>query len=42
MGDVKNPHGLSSEGENFISGILKYYDALIHFLTSSPNSLKRL
>jgi glutamine synthetase len=40
--DVKNIHGLSNEGENFMAGILKYYDALIHFMTSSPNSLKRL
>ncbi|CDW89798.1 glutamate--ammonia ligase [Stylonychia lemnae] len=42
MSNVKNNHSLSAEGENFMAGILKYYDALLHFLTPSPNSLKRL
>ncbi|CDW76320.1 glutamine synthetase [Stylonychia lemnae] len=41
LGDKAKEYGLSNEAESFIAGILQHYDALIHFLAPSPNSLKR-
>lgn len=40
--NLKGNYGVSEVGESFMAGILKYYDALLHFLTPSPNSLRRL
>lgn len=42
MGNSKTKYGLSDAGESFMAGILKYYDALVHFLSPSPNSIRRL
>ena len=42
MGDPERRFGLSEDAEAFIAGIQKHYSALFHFLTPSPNSLRRI
>lgn len=42
MGDETTPYGLSEAGEGFMAGIFNSYNAILHFLAPSPNSLKRL
>jgi glutamine synthetase len=41
-GDPSNEYMFSKEGEHFMAGILKNYDALFHFMCPSPNSLRRI
>lgn len=41
-GSLSTQHQLSLEGESFMAGILKHFDALFHFMCPSPNSLKRM
>jgi glutamine synthetase len=42
MGNKSTQNQLSLDGESFVAGILKHFDAVFHFLCPSPNSLKRL
>lgn len=42
FGAVNDRFGISDVGEHFMAGIQKHFDALLHFLTPSPNSLRRL
>lgn len=42
FGELGGKWGLSDIGEHFMAGILKYFESLIHFLTPSPNSVRRL
>ena len=42
MGDINSPYKLSLVAENFMAGILKHYDALLHLLSPSPNSIRRI
>lgn len=41
-GSKSTPHQMSLEGEAFLAGILRHFDAAFHFLCPSPNSLKRI
>jgi glutamine synthetase len=41
MGNPSGKYELTEEAESFMAGILENYEALVHFMCPTPNSLRR-
>jgi glutamine synthetase len=42
LGSATGKYKLSKDGEAFLAGIVRHFNALVHFLAPSPNSIRRI